>query len=119
MKFATVVTPLTLAVVAACGMGSVAFAKPCDQGPVERPLLCVDLHRTNYFAQAFADANSVTVVLTTGDGSPVRADTAGYDEDGTTVAGVVNVVPGSVESDTKDPGDKPIVTHDLLLLVRD
>jgi hypothetical protein len=117
MKLASVVTTLALAVTASWGMGTVAFAGLiCEQSAaVQTVINCIDQFNTDYLAAGFADANSVTVVLSNGDGSPVRADTAGFDAQGNQVARAVTVTPGSSESDTKDPGDAPIVTHDLLL----
>ena len=118
MKLARVVTALGAALAASSVMGGVAFADfVCEEvGPVNQGLVCEDdQFGTGYVATGIADATSVTVFLNNGDGTIVRGDTAGFDADGRVVANAATVEPGGSDSDTVNPGDGPIVTHDVRL----
>src|SRR5688572_22397144 len=109
MKRAKIMTALTLAV-AASSVTSVALAAlVCEQtAGVQVPLVCTDdQFDTGYQAVGVADSTTVTVSLNAGDGTPVRADTAGYAADGDQVARAVTVEPGGSESDTKPPAEDP------------
>lgn len=118
MKLARVMTALGTAAAASLMMGGVAYADfVCeDEGPVGEALVCVDDEfNTGYVATGIANATTVTVFLNNGDGTIVRGDTAGFDENGKVVANAATVEPGGSDSDTANPGELPIVAHDVRL----
>jgi hypothetical protein len=118
MKLARVMTSLTLVVSASWVMGGVAFADlVCDEtADVNVQINCEDgQFGTGYEAIALASTSTVTVTLNNGDGSPVRADTGGFDAQGNQVARAITVDPGGSDTDSKGAADGDIATHDLLL----
>ena len=118
MKLARVMTALGVALTASSVMSGVAYADfVCeDVGPVNQGLVCVDDEfDTGYVATSIASATTVTVFLNNGDGTIVRGDTAGFDVNGKVVANAATVDPGGSDSDTANPGELPIVTHDVRL----
>ena len=118
MKLARVMTALAATLAASSVMGGVALADfVCEKtDAVNITLECPDdQFNTGYVATGIANATSVTVILNDGDGTIVRGDTAGFDVNGRSVANAAVVVPGDSDSDTANPGELPIVTHEVRL----